>query len=163
MRSSPLALLAAFVLGACATLAVESAASKPQVEPASDAPAQPSSDALPQVIALDDAARAIAPKGGASITHLARGRNAYVGKLRMPAGGQVPVHRDPTEEFIHVLEGGGTMTIEGREYAVEPGTTIYMPAGVEVSYQNGDAELVAIQVFAGPEPAAKYDAWTPAQ
>ena len=57
----------------------------------------------------------------------------------------------------------GTMTIEGRAFAVEPGTTIYMPAGVEVSYQNGDAELVAIQVFAGPEPAAKYDAWTPAQ
>lgn len=159
MRSSPIALLAAFVLGACATLAVESAASKPQAEPE---PANTPATDAPQVIALADAARAVAPKGGASITHLARGRNAYVGKLRMDAGGQVPVHRDATEEFIHVLEGRGTMTIEGREYAVEPGTTIYMPAGVEVRYQNGDAELVAIQVFAGPEPAAKYEAWTPA-
>lgn len=159
MQSSPLALLAAFLLGACATLAVESAASKPQAEPASDADDGASHEA--QVIALADAARATAPSGGASITHLARGRNAYVGLLRMAAGGEVPVHRDATEEFIHVLEGRGTMTIEGRESAIEPGTTIYMPAGVEVRYRNGDAELVAIQVFAGPEPAAKYEAWTP--
>lgn len=160
MRSSPFTLLTlfSFVLGACATVAVQSAASEPAVAPAT----ADHSTAQPEVIALDSAARAIAPKGGASITHLARGRNAYLGKLEMDPGGVVPVHRDPTEEFIHVLEGRGVMTIEGRDYAVEPGTTIYMPAGVEVTYRNGDAKLVAIQVFAGPEPAAKYEAWTPA-
>ena len=38
---------------------------------------------------------------------------------------------------------------------------IFMPAGVTVSYQNGDAELVALQVFAPPGPAAKYDRWRP--
>jgi hypothetical protein len=34
-----------------------------------------------------------------------------------------------------------------------------MPPGALVSFENGPETLVAIQVFAGPEPAAKYDAW----
>jgi len=41
------------------------------------------------------------------------------------------------------------------------GTTIYMPPDALVSFANGPHRLVALQVFAGPEPAAKYDAWTP--
>lgn len=113
------------------------------------------------MIALADAPRALAPSGTASITHLARGHNAYLGKLEMDPGGIVPIHRDPTEEFIHVLQGHGVMTIEGREYAIEPGATIYMPAGVEVSYRNGTETMIAIQVFAGTEPANKYESWTP--
>ena len=64
------------------------------------------------------------------------------------------------EEYIHVLEGSGTMVIEGREHAVEAGTTIYMPADALVEFRNGPARLVALQVFAGPAPASKYDAWT---
>ena len=59
-----------------------------------------------------------------------------------------------------MISGGGTMTIDGDEYEIGPGTTIYMPANAEVSYQNGDEEMIALQVFAGPEPASKYDAWT---
>ncbi len=157
MRSSPLSLLGMFILGACASVAVQTSASKPAADPAPEP-----ETAQAEVIDLADSPRAIAPNGSASITHLARGRNAYLGKLEMDPGGAVPVHRDPTEEFIHVLQGQGTMTIEGRDYAIVPGTTVYMPAGVEVSYRNGDERLVAIQVFAGPEPAAKYEAWTPA-
>jgi len=44
--------------------------------------------------------------------------------------------------------------------SVEPGTTIYMPAFAKVSVQNGEEPLVALQVFSGPSPARKYDAWT---
>ena len=101
-------------------------------------------------------------KGGAAdIYLLARGDNAFLGKLEMAPGGEVPLHRDPTEEYIHILEGGGTFTIDGEAHAVGAGATIYMPPNAEVSFKNGDARLVAIQVFAGPGPAAKYDAWTP--
>lgn len=157
MRSSPLSALGMFVLGACASVAVQTSASKPAAP--TEVEAEP---AEPNVLALAAAPRAIAPNGSASITHLARGHNAYLGKLEMNPGGTVPIHRDPTEEFIHVLQGHGTMTIEGREYAIDPGTTIYMPAGVEVSYRNGDETMIAIQVFAGPEPASKYESWAPA-
>lgn len=156
MRSSPWSLLGMFVLGACASVAVQTAAAPPTTE------AAPTKGTEVRVLALADAPRAIAPTGSASITHLARGHNAYLGKLEMAPGGTVPIHRDPTEEFIHVLAGNGTMMIEDREYTIDPGTTIYMPAGVEVSYRNGDQPMIAIQVFAGPEPASKYQTWSPA-
>ena len=103
-------------------------------------------------------------RGDAADIHvLARGENAFVGKLEMAPGGEVPEHRDPTEEYIHILEGGGLFKIDGQAHQVGPGSTIYMPPGALVSFKNGDARLVAIQVFAGPGPAAKYDAWTPVQ
>ncbi len=100
-------------------------------------------------------------KGEAAEIHvLARGDNAFVGKLTMAPGGEVPEHRDATEEYIHILEGEGVFTIDGQAHTVGPGTTIYMPADALVSFKNGDAKLVALQVFAGPAPAAKYEAWT---
>lgn len=100
-------------------------------------------------------------KGAGEIFLLARGDQAFLGKLEMAAGGEVPEHRDPTEEYIHILEGGGIFRIDDQVHTVGPGSTIYMPPNAKVSFKNGDAKLVAIQVFAGPGPAAKYDAWTP--
>ena len=91
---------------------------------------------------------------------LARGANAFVGELAMDAGAAVPEHADATEEYIHVLEGAGTITIDGVRFEIAAGSTVFMPAGAVVSYQNGDAPMRALQVFAGPAPAAKYDAWT---
>ena len=99
--------------------------------------------------------------GAAQVWALARGDNAFVGKLEMAAGGVVPEHRDPTEEYIHILTGGGEFTIDGVKYEVGPGTTIFMPPGALVSFVNGPETLVAIQVFAGPGPAAKYEVWEP--
>ena len=45
---------------------------------------------------------------------------------------------------------------------VKAGDTVFMKAGARVSYQNGPAKMVAIQVFAGPAPADKYQQWKPA-
>ena len=92
---------------------------------------------------------------------LARGQNAFLGMLSMKPGAAVPLHRDSTEEYIFILEGTGTMMIDGVSYVVGPNSVIYMPAGAEVSFQNGDEPMVGIQVFAGPEPADKYNTWTP--
>jgi len=115
----------------------------------------------PTVTQVDDAEARMPGSKKAKITFLARGQNAFVGKLELDGGGKVPVHRDDTEEYIHVLEGSGTISIDGVEHALKPGSTVYMPAGAEVHYANGPDRLEAIQVFAGPEPAAKYDAWEP--
>ncbi|MCA9689630.1 MAG: cupin domain-containing protein [Nannocystaceae bacterium] len=114
----------------------------------------------PTVRTLAESEHRVAPGGKADIWLLARGQNAFVGKLVMPAGGKVPEHRDATEEYIHVLEGGGVMMIDDTRYELGPGATVFMPKNAKVSFENGDAQLVALQVFAGPEPAAKYDAWT---
>ena len=162
LPSSPAALVLTFLLGACTSVALQSSAATGSAGASDEKPAQAiePSAAKPTVVALAEAPTATAPNGKATITHLALGDNAYLGRLRMDAGGAVPVHRDATEEYIYVLEGGGRMTIDGVDYEIGPGSTIYMPANAEVSYQNGDAEMVALQVFAGPEPASKYKAWT---
>ncbi|MFO7563696.1 MAG: cupin domain-containing protein [Enhygromyxa sp.] len=153
-------MLAMFVLGACTTVAVQSTASRDGNHSVDELPPVSQQDP-PTVVALAEAPRALAPNGKASIIHLARGHEAYLGMLQMDAEAAVPTHRDPTEEFIHVLEGGGTMTIDGQTYEITAGTTIYMPANAEVSFQNGAEPMRAIQVFAGPEPATKYEAWEP--
>ncbi len=123
------------------------------------APARPAPIATVRSLAQVEHRR----KGDAAEVYLlARGDNAFLGKLEMAPGGEVPEHRDPTEEYIHILAGGGVFHIDGQAHTVGPGTTIFMPANALVSFKNGDARLVAIQVFAGPGPAAKYDAWTAA-
>lgn len=125
-------------------------------EPAPAVPPPPAT-----VTALADAPVLSHPKAVGYVRHLARGNNAYLGMLRLEPGAAIPEHADPTEEYIHILEGSATMTIDGASHTVTAGTTIFMPAGARVSAQNGDAPLIAMQVFAGPEPAAKYDAWKP--
>ncbi len=158
-RHLPLA--AAFVLGACATAATQSVASSSSVPAAAEPP--PSSTAISApVTSADEAEQRIAPNDKARVTILARGHNAFVARLEMDAGASVPEHRDSTEEYIHVLQGSGTITIDDQPFALETGSTVYMPANAKVSFVNGDAPLVGLQVFAGPQPAAKYDAWTPA-
>ncbi len=149
-----------FFAGACATVATQSAAAPaPEGERAAKVEAE-ASVAGATVVPLDQAPMQTAPSGKAQIWHLARGQNAYVGKLEMAGGGAVPEHRDATEEFIYVLEGSGTLTIEGQDYSLQPGSTVYMPANVKVSYRNGPEKMVALQVFAGPEPSAKYERWS---
>lgn len=161
-------LLVAFLLGACASATVASVASAPPPAAKTGAPAAASGAAADArapagpgrvVLAAGEAPRRTAPGGRGAITLLARGEGAFLGRLELAAGGAVPEHRDATEEYLHILEGGGDLTIDGEHHRIGPGSTIYMPANALVSYQNGDAPLVAIQVFAGPAPAAKYDAW----
>lgn len=101
-----------------------------------------------------------APSGKARVTPLAQGKNAFVARLELNANAKVPEHRDSTEEYIHVLAGGGTMMIDDVAHPVVPGATIYMPANAKVSFTAGPTALSAIQVFAGPAPAAKYAKWT---
>ena len=113
------------------------------------------------VRSLDQAPVRVAPHGKARVQALAQGNNAWIGRLTMDAGAKVPLHRDPTEEYVFVIAGSGQVTIDGRTSPVAPGTTIFMPANAEVTFQNGDDSMTVIQVFAGPGPAAKYDAWQP--
>ena len=145
----------------------ESATADPPVEedvaqaPAGEDAAKPV--AYPMVFTDATAEERVSPNGKARILRLAKGANAFLGKLTMEGGGKVPLHRDATEEYIYILEGSGVMTIDGREYEVGPNTAIYMPANAEVSFAGGPEKLVALQVFAGTGPEAKYDAWAPAQ
>jgi quercetin dioxygenase-like cupin family protein len=100
------------------------------------------------------------PAKNARVTELARGANAFVARLEMDARAQIPEHRDATEEYIHVLAGQGTMWIDDVKHDVGPGTSVLMAPNAKVRFENGAQSMTAIQVFAGPAPAAKFDAWT---
>ncbi|MCO4764456.1 MAG: cupin domain-containing protein [Myxococcales bacterium] len=175
----PLALIAAFLLGACTGTAAytmatpaptsgksgdktvksgsksasgQQLAARPTIPPAA-------ASAGPTVTALADAEKRQVGGGKAVVQFLAHGSNAWLGKLTMAANGKVPLHRDKTEEYIHVLSGGGVIAIDGKKSRLQAGSTVFMPANAEVTYQNGPAPMVAIQVFAGPAPAATYNRW----
>lgn len=122
---------------------------------ASSSPSSPSA----VVRALQAAERRTSPSGTAEVRLLAQGQNAFLGRLEMKPHAKVPPHQDPTEEYIHVIEGSGTLWIDGTEHPIEAGSTVFMPAGAKVRFENGPERLVALQVFAGPGPAAKYDRW----
>src|SRR5687768_4285388 len=79
-----------------------------------------------EVRALADAPRRASPPGTATIAMLAQGRNAFIGRLEMEAGAEVPEHQDPDEEYVVVLEGSGTITIDGVVSEVTSGSTIFM-------------------------------------
>lgn len=162
IRAATLALT--FALGACAGASVSTRASEsPAGAPPVEVYPEPD-DAVARahtVIALADAERRSPPGSLASIAVLARGQGAFLGLLELPGGGAVPEHRDPTEEYIYVLEGGGTITVDGVAHEIGPGSAVYMPPEALVTYQNGAEPLVALQVFAGPEGADKYDSWEP--
>lgn len=155
MRTLPIASL--LLLAACGCPACP----EPSPRETTGGEVEPAASPAAEVRRLEDAPQRAAPPGTATIALLARGNNAFVGRLEMEPNAAVPEHQDADEEYIIVLQGHGRMTIDGVEHEVTPGSTIFMPAGATVSYQNGSERLVAIQVFAGPGSAAKYDRWTP--
>lgn len=160
-----LVVAASGALAGCASTAVNPAecVASPPPPPASAAAATPAGAPPPSLPGFvkpsSEALVLVAPHGKASIARLADGHNAFFGVLKLAPGAAVPEHRDATEEYIYVLSGSGVVTINGDSYEVAPHSLIYMPPDALVSYSNGPAELVAVQVFAGPGPADKYDAW----
>lgn len=116
---------------------------------------------LPTVTSVDQANQFAPPPGTAVMSRLARGEHAFVAHLRMDPGAAIPEHRDESEEYIYVLSGSGTMMLNDERHQISAGTAVFMPSGAKVSFQNGDAPLEVIQVFAPPTSATKYEGWTP--
>lgn len=61
------------------------------------------------------------------------------------AGAGTPVHRHACEEAIVILEGSGTLTIEGQDTAFGPNSTLIIPADVIHQIVNtGNTKMVLI-------------------
>jgi len=61
----------------------------------------------------------------------------------VPFGQATKPHRLTTAEVYYVIEGFGTMCIDGESEPIEPGSTVYIPPGAVQSIENtGDDELV---------------------
>ena len=82
---------------------------------------------------------------------------AFFGRLLcFSRGNVVRYHRhEHTDEAFDVLEGEGTILIDGRELRGTPGMTLYVPAGVEHGFRaDGTAqwivrETVHERIYAG--------------
>jgi quercetin dioxygenase-like cupin family protein len=82
---------------------------------------------------------------------------AFYGRLLCFARGNVvPYHsHDHIDEVFDVLEGEGTILIDGREMRGVPGTTLYVPAGTEHGFRADGTdewivrETVHERIYAG--------------
>ncbi len=82
---------------------------------------------------------------------------AFFGRLLCFARGHVvPVHKhEHTDECFDVIEGCGTLLVDGRELIGEPGTVLYVPAGIEHGLRADGTEqwivreTVSERVYAG--------------
>lgn len=88
-------------------------------------------------------------------------KSLFLSVLKVPAGGKVPEHKDPTEEYLYVLKGTGTLWIDDQEMKIGPRMVVYMPAGAKVRFQAGNTPVEVLQVFAPSGPEKKYKAWVP--
>lgn len=67
---------------------------------------------------------------------------AFYGRLLCFARGNVvPYHKhEHTDKVFDVLEGEGTILIDGREMRGVPGTILYVPAGIEHGFRADGTE-----------------------
>lgn len=88
-----------------------------------------------------------APGGGSSLAG-----------ITFAAGTAVPTHiHESSTEVIFIIEGGGTMTVDGVAREVARWDAIQVPPGVEHSFVAGAETVKAIQLYtpAGPEQRFK--------
>ena len=57
----------------------------------------------------------------------------------LEAGGFLALHRHSPPEFYHILEGQSTVTVDGTEYQVATGDSVYVPPNAEHGIFNRSA------------------------
>lgn len=91
---------------------------------------------------------------GATITRLlSREKLPTVGfdYVRMPKGFALEPHtHDASEAFVYIVEGTAIVTLDGKNYQVKAGDTIYIPAGASHGFSTSDEEVVLLSVQSPP-------------
>jgi quercetin dioxygenase-like cupin family protein len=73
------------------------------------------------------------------------------------AGAATPVHRHACEEAIVILEGSGTLTIEGVSTSFGPNSTLIIPAdSVHQIINSGDQKMVVIAALSMAPVKVRY-------
>lgn len=79
-----------------------------------------------------------------------------VGVYQLPAGGVDRQQPHSEDEVYYVLSGRGRITVGTEERAVEPGSTIFVAAGVEHRFHDF-AEVLTLLVFFAPAEYTRRD------
>jgi quercetin dioxygenase-like cupin family protein len=122
--------------------------------------APPKKAAMPSYWGHVDSAPAFAVLGGKAIARLVNEGEAYMGILEGFPGLVVPEHTHANEiELLYVLQGGGVMTIAGKEMPVRPGMAIQVPRGVKHAFRipaDAKEKFVAVQVYTPSGPQTRF-------
>jgi len=86
-------------------------------------------------------------------------RLAFLHDDILPPGASIGVHRHADdEEYYYILEGRGTMTLDGERYPVEAGdVTAIFPGGRHGLENDSEADLRVLVIGLAPERKAKED------
>ncbi len=74
-----------------------------------------------------------------------------LGVYVLPAGGVDPQNPHTEDEVYYVVSGRGTIIVADEERRVEPGSIIFVAAGVEHRFHNVNEEMTLLVFFAPPE------------
>jgi mannose-6-phosphate isomerase-like protein (cupin superfamily) len=77
-----------------------------------------------------------------------------IGLYVLPAGGTDPQRPHGEDEAYLVLRGRGRIRVGGEDRAVEPGSVVFVPAGVEHRFHDITEELSLAVCFAPAEGTA---------
>jgi mannose-6-phosphate isomerase-like protein (cupin superfamily) len=69
----------------------------------------------------------------------------------LPAGGRDPQRPHREDEVYYVAEGHGTIRVGTEDRAVEAGTVVYVPGGVEHRFHSITEDLKVLVFFAPAE------------
>lgn len=92
-----------------------------------------------------------APATGAELyrsPEIAPGVHAGVDVLVVPPGESFPVHTHPGHHVLYVLEGDGTVMIEGEDFASHVGDFVVIPADVVHNVAAGVAGQIILSIGA---------------
>lgn len=111
---------------------------------------------LASVVHAGRVAPRMAQQGQARMVPVARGESAYLGEFALEAGVELEPQVRKEEEYLYILQGSAILSVDEKTFLVGPRMGVYIPSGAAVSWTNGPAPLVAVQVFAGPDLAASF-------
>jgi putative monooxygenase len=81
-------------------------------------------------------------------------QNLSMGINETYQGGMVPEHKHDTEEEVNfVFAGRGKFIAEGKEFPLEPGVCIYIPAGIPHQIVNDGDEVIRFMWIFAPQLA----------
>lgn len=76
--------------------------------------------------------------------------------LQLAAGATVPEHVHANEtELLYVLEGAGTMTINGQEVAITPTSVVQVPKNTKHAF-TATSNVRALQLYTPPGPEQRF-------
>lgn len=81
------------------------------------------------------------------------------GRVTIFPGGKVPKHEHPNEEVYFVLEGAGTIEIDGAIEPIKAGEAVYVPSGHPHELANPSENVHNMVFMFTYSPAGVVDHW----